>query len=479
MTDDIELLRRFSEEGSESAFAELVRRRIDFVYGVALRQTCGDAHLAEDVVQGTFTALARKAKSLSSRATIMGWLYRTAQYLAIDQVRSEARRRRREEEAQAMEHSTDPQPDWDRLRPLLDRAMSSLEEADRDALMLRFFEQRAFAEVGLSLRTSEDAARLRVVRALEKVRTRLAKQGITSTAAMLSTAIAHAGVATAPTHLAATVTGTAIAAAAQASAASYLTFLSMTKFQTGSITALVVAGLVGVGLQHQTNAELHRGLALLRQDEIEAAQLRTENGRLREQAVIASRAAAMDDLARLRAEAAGLEVRLTQHRANSPVMAERSEEAVRGMVPVESWIRAGFDTPGKAFETVLWAKEQFDIAALAGSLAMEPAVRAEAELLLEKLPPDVRRQFPDVTSAESMLALAWALGKPAVAMRVMSATEVDPDTVKMRGLLLQNDGTTARVDVDFYRDGNGWRWSIPPFYARQLLQKIAQTTGAR
>ena len=93
MIEDSELLRRYAEDRSEAAFAELVKRRVGLVYSVAVRQCGGDAHLAEDVTQRVFSDLARKAAELAARPVLSGWLYRSAQFAASDVVRSERRRR--------------------------------------------------------------------------------------------------------------------------------------------------------------------------------------------------------------------------------------------------------------------------------------------------------------------------------------------------------------------------------------------------
>ena len=138
--EDSELLRRYAGENSQEAFAELVRRRVDLVYSVALRQVGGDAHLAHDVTQRVFTDLARKARELAVRPVLTGWLYRSTQYAASDTVRSERRRRAREQESQRMHDvSTPPNgpSDWEKLRPLLDDAMVELSDDDRDAVALR------------------------------------------------------------------------------------------------------------------------------------------------------------------------------------------------------------------------------------------------------------------------------------------------------------------------------------------------------
>ena len=99
---DSELLRRYAEEESEEAFAELVRRHLDLVYSTALRRLAGDTHLAQDVAQSVFTALARKAPSLAGRTALTGWLYLGSHHAAAQAVRGEQRRRIRETEASTM-----------------------------------------------------------------------------------------------------------------------------------------------------------------------------------------------------------------------------------------------------------------------------------------------------------------------------------------------------------------------------------------
>src|SRR5476651_619018 len=121
MIADSELLRRYAEEASEEAFAELVRRHLNLVYAAAIRQV-GDAHRAEDVVQAVFTDLARKAAALWRRPVLVSWLYTSTRFAAAKAVRADQRRQVREQEAQTMNEllSTPETPaDWDRLRPVL------------------------------------------------------------------------------------------------------------------------------------------------------------------------------------------------------------------------------------------------------------------------------------------------------------------------------------------------------------------------
>jgi len=220
--EDAELLRCYAADRSEAAFVELVRRHLGPVYAFALRRVGGDAHLAEDVAQVVFTTLARKAASLADRQVLGGWLCRAAHFAARDMVRAERRRRARESEAQTMHDiSTDTgaEIDWEKLHPVLGETMGELNDDDRDAVWLRFFEGRSFAEVGARLRLTENAARMRVERALDKLHGALARRGVTSTAAALGGALTRQAAVAAPARLAASVTGAALAGTAGTGAA--------------------------------------------------------------------------------------------------------------------------------------------------------------------------------------------------------------------------------------------------------------------
>src|ERR1035437_9241347 len=124
MTPDSELLARFARTNAEDAFAELVKRHVNLVYSAALRQVAGDAHLAQDVAQTVFTDLARKAGALARRESLTGWLYTSAQFAAAKIVRTETRRRDREEIfMREPTHESAPETDWETLCPTLDEVM--------------------------------------------------------------------------------------------------------------------------------------------------------------------------------------------------------------------------------------------------------------------------------------------------------------------------------------------------------------------
>src|SRR5438034_3466383 len=170
-SDDIDLLRQYAESGSEAAFGELVRRYINLVHTVAWRQT-GNAHHAEEITQAVFIILARKAARLSPRTLLSGWLYQTARLTAANFIRGEIRRAHREKDAHMSLSLNEPAaPDeWRQIAPLLEEAMGTLKQKDRNAIILRFFENKSLAEVGRAFGITEDSAKMRIYRALDKLR---------------------------------------------------------------------------------------------------------------------------------------------------------------------------------------------------------------------------------------------------------------------------------------------------------------------
>ncbi len=176
--DDLTLLREYSLNHSESAFAALVSRHVNLVYSVALRSV-RDPHLAEEITQVVFIILARKADATSEKTILSGWLCRTARYVSARALRTQIRRQQREHEAHMQSILTEPENEtWTRIAPLLDGAMERLGQKDHDAIVLRFFENKNFSEVGMALGASEDAAKMRVNRALEKLRRFFTKRGV-------------------------------------------------------------------------------------------------------------------------------------------------------------------------------------------------------------------------------------------------------------------------------------------------------------
>jgi RNA polymerase sigma factor (sigma-70 family) len=310
---DQQLLGGYAERRCEAAFAELVRRHLDLVHSAAVRMVC-DAHLAQDVSQGVFVALAQNARQLTNRPVLSGWLHRTAQNLAAKVVRSDARRRAREFEAAAMNQllSAEPDANWDLIAPHLDAALGELNEPERDAVLLRYFERKSAREMAQVLGTSEDAAQKRVSRALEHLRQSFTKRGLSVGASGLAAVIAANAVEAAPAGLAATISTSAILGGATlATTATATKAIAMTTLQKAIITATIAAA-VGTGVYEAHQAATMRGLLqTLQQQQAplteQLSQLKTDNELLSNQVAQAEDAQALSqaqlkELLKLRAK---------------------------------------------------------------------------------------------------------------------------------------------------------------------------------
>ena len=266
--DDLALLREYARSNSEDAFAALVSRYVNLVYSVALRQV-RDPHLAEEITQAVFIILARKAASLGPKTILSGWLCRTARYASANALTIQRRRQHREQEAHMQsilnEAANEPAETWNQIAPLLDGALEKLGQKDHDAVVLRFFEGRNFKEVGAALGASEDAAKMRVNRALEKLRKFFTKRGVSSTTAIIAGAMSANSIQAAPAALAKAVTAAAIAKGAAASASTLtliqgaLKIMAWTKTKTAVIAGaafILTAGtsVVAIKAVHSTKA---------------------------------------------------------------------------------------------------------------------------------------------------------------------------------------------------------------------------------
>ncbi len=195
--DDWRRLKQYAHDGSEAAFAELIRRHTDLVYSVCLREI-GDPMLAEEATQAVFLVLAQKAASLRQEAALASWLFATARLTSRNVLRRERRRQRREEKAVVeavieMKQATPPEtPRWEEAEPLLNDALSTLSAAQRSLVILRFWEDRPLADIGQSLGISEDAARMRLNRALDRLRRWLSARNVALSAAALAAGLPQA-----------------------------------------------------------------------------------------------------------------------------------------------------------------------------------------------------------------------------------------------------------------------------------------------
>ena len=282
MTESQELLADYTRNGSETAFRELVTRYFDLVYSAAIRLVGGDTHWAKDVAQTVFVDLARMARGLPGTVMLGGWLHRHTCFVAAKTMRGERRRQSRERQAVEMNalHAAS-ETNLAQAAPFLDEAINQLGPEDRTAILLRFFEQRDFRSVGEALGNTEDAARMRVNRALEKLRFLLKNQGVTFSATGLAAVLGAEAVTAAPAGLAAGIAGSALASVATGGGTLiFIRTITMAKLKTTLIIAAAAAGIIVSTVLYQANQKLRaENRALLGQNQ-RLTRLQPENARL-------------------------------------------------------------------------------------------------------------------------------------------------------------------------------------------------------
>ena len=283
MTSDLELLQDYARNKSEESFAALVNRHLNLVYSAASRQV-RSPQLAEEVAQAVFMDLSQSAATLRPDTILTAWLYQVTRRSATDVVRRESRRQLREQIVTEMNTMTAAASDWTSIEPLLDEAMQELDDADRAAVLLRYFENKSLREVGAALGSSDDAAQKRVSRAVERLREFFAKRGVKAGAAGLAVVISANAVQAAPAGLAFSITAAALLAGTAVHTSTVITAtkaIAMTTLQKTAFTAAIAAA-VGAGIfeAHQASTFRTQVETLRRQQAPLAeqlAQLRTEN----------------------------------------------------------------------------------------------------------------------------------------------------------------------------------------------------------
>jgi len=374
---DALLLRDYAERGLEASFSELVHRYTNLVYSCALRQV-ESPDAAAEIAQRVFIGLARGAQALSPRlaadASLAGWLCRSARNLSLNFRRDEFRRQTRERQAMEQLISIpEDAPDWERLRRVLDEAMSELTEADYDALVLRFFQNQDFRAIGKAIGVTDDTAQKRVARALEKLRGHLSQRGIHTTAAALSILIAANAVQSAPAGLAAAIsaaallTGTAVTTTTTVAVAASKTAI-MTTLQKVLISVTVAALAGGEIYEARQAARLREENAILQQQQADQirrlkqerdqatsrlADLPTDKSPGKPNADSLELLKLRGEIGVLRQQKSELEQLVSGLRS---VAGKNQPEYPTNSIPRAAWGFAGYDTPEAAQQSILWAK---------------------------------------------------------------------------------------------------------------------------
>ena len=453
MTDDAQFLRRYAEEGSEAAFTALVERHVSLVYGAALRRVGGDAHLAKDVAQQVFTALAREAKPLSRRTTLAGWLYTTTRNAAAHAVRTERRRRAREQEAEKMkDHSSDfaANADWEQVRPLLDAALDALNAREREAVLLRFVQGRTFGEVAVALQTTEDAARMRVGRALDKLRDSLGRRGVTSTAGALGAMLAEQAAAAAPSGMAAALSHTAVAASAtgaSAFAGGWAAIFTMGKVQNGAIVALMLASVGAFVAETRATRGLEQQVAEARSRFVDLTPLQAENQRLK--FAMFELSSSEDDLAELER----LRKRAAELRGKLPGPGPR-----RGVSREEASLRER-TTPYLAYQGMVRAIFADDFERLGWLLCFDDDARVKLDAFFQRLPAAARLKHgtPEGLVARVFVQWRWQGDPPRSSGGGVKQIPVGNDAVVELPLAYWS-GREDTERFEFKRFEDGWRF---------------------
>ncbi|MEO6996085.1 MAG: sigma-70 family RNA polymerase sigma factor [Lacunisphaera sp.] len=459
MTSDAELLHRYVAQQDERAFAEIVRRHLDLVYAAALRRTGGRAHLAGEIAQIVFTDLARKAPTLSRHPALTGWLHRSTRYAAIDAVRRESRR---ENFTQSLTAVTSPDSadedfiDWERLRPVIDEALDQLKESDREIMLLRFFKGLTFAEVGSSLNLSENAARMRAERSLDRLRVHLGRRGVTSTSSALGLLLANQVFAATPAGLAGAVTAVALTAAP--AGAGLISFLIMNKIAAPVLSAILAAGLTTL-VWTSVVARVTAG---------ELSGLRAENLRLG-QAVVSQWSEPTDSSRRFvvvgtKTSTPTLDNAVARTDGGTIAAADAAAAAkkVRSLHP-EVTARGHFDhgiaTSHASVMTFAWAGDISDPDEFAKIITFDPDVRLRAVAVLAGMPESIRSKYPTPEAFYGLLLAASTLEAPPpgadVIENLMTEVELQPGRIALRRI-----GAT-RNNGEYQLTSEGWKYVLP------------------
>jgi RNA polymerase sigma factor (sigma-70 family) len=457
--DDHQLLEDFQLNRSQDAFRRLMERHLPMVYSAACRMT-PDFSLAQDITQNVFLMLTRKAGSIRPPQVVGGWLYNTTRHIAMHTIRGEQRRRQREEEAAARQRiQADSRPDP--ILADLEPAMEELDSSDRDALVLRYFENRSLREVGTELGVSEDAARMRVNRAEERLRAVFNRRGLAVTSTALLAALGLTTGAAVPAGLATTITAAVFGAAATTTIA----ITTMNWINIKSIGAIVAAvALTGGGtylVQHRQIEQIQRAQqSLIDTNQVLLAQL--DSARKAAQASedqLKDVRRNNDELLRLRSEVGQLRRQVAGVKAARPAVqsspsAPASQQSQTYQYARERLANLGYDTPETALVTAAWAAIQGDKETILATLSQELLTNKQATAIYNR----------NQKAMGSLLKQITMLSR-----KTVSDTEVQ---IKMEYDLDNGNGTAFKqyAITPMMKGAAGWKLGITRDYSQNWEQ---------
>ncbi len=452
-----------------------------------------DAHLAEDVTQSVFVALAQNASALLAHPFLSGWLHRTARNLAAKTVRAELARRAREQDAASMKAllATEPETSWDHIAPHLDHAIGELRDSERDALLLRFFERKSAREIGQTLGITEQAAQKRVNRAVESLREFFATRGIAVGSSALMALLAARGVEAAPIGLAATVCTSAALTGATVHTSTNLLLtkaITMTGIQKTLIGAALAASLGGTWYQARDAGRLRERLAALeRADRQQIQQLQDQREQLAAKVAALSTdnqrgQSNLNELLRLRGELARL--RAANNDAAAVKMTaptgtpDRPQSSIA--IPKDSWADAGLETPEAALKTRGWCIVNGNRERFKQSIFLTDAARKTLEDMFVRMAEqsrDPNKEQTIRTALEHNLGVEDGILMPMTAenqqkgytgYRVLSDQSAGDDERLLQVQTSLADGSAKQENLRLRRVGTEWKVVIDEDFVKGL-----------
>ena len=472
MPTDAELLHRYASEKAQDAFAEFVRRNLGLVYSAALRRTGGRSQLAEEVAQKVFCDVSRKALALARHPSLAGWLHQSTRFAAIDALRAEWRQHSIANSVAAMhEHSAAPDtpPDWEKLRPILDEVLDTLGERDRDLLLMRHFQGLSHVQVAQRTGVSDNAARKRCDRALDKLRAALNRRGIHSTSAALGLLLTGLPLSAAPVGLSARIANLALATPPATGLSGLFVLITMNKLTTPILSAVLSTGLTSA-VWSATHQDLSKDIQTQRD---EYAQLKAAT----------AADASPEGIAKIASDyernAASIAAALPRQRhASSPTLATTPQPAKE--TSAHGYTDLGRSTALNAVMSFAWACDVCDPDVLGSLVYLDETTLAHAKKVLASMPESVRAQYPSPEAFYGFLLAAACIEAPPpnaeLAKRMLTVVSLAEDRVASRRL-----GSDQNMH-EFQHTADGWKYvlpdiaidSLPSLLNSQTLAKLSQ-----